>query len=194
MQVSSPGPDRPVSRILSTIDRISFVLAAVSGFMLLVLIGDMMYEVVSRRVFSAPTLWAYDVAYMVNGLGFLFAAGYTLRKNAHIRIDFLSTRLPRRAQDWINVAAYILLIFPALIFFIIGAYSEWLEAFLTDELDPASPWKPLLWPLFAGLLIGFVALFLQSVAECIRHASSALNRGISPLEQAGDSLTEQDHG
>ena len=180
--------------ILALIDRLSAVLAAVAGILLLILIGDMMYEVVSRRVFSAPTLWAYDIAYMANGAGFLFAAGYTLRKNAHIRIDFLSTRLPRRWQDWINVAVYVGLIFPALTFFVIGAYDEWLEAYLTNELDPASPWKPLLWPLFAGLLVGFVALLLQAMAECIRHVQSAFGHGPSPLDQAGDSLVDSDHG
>ena len=180
--------------VISVIDRISNALAVIAGGLLLVLIGDMMYEVVSRRLFSAPTLWAYDIAYMVNGLGFLFAAGYTLRKNAHIRIDFLSTRFPRRYQDWLNATAYLFLIFPALIFFIVGAYTEWLEAYKTDELDPASPWKPLLWPLFAGLLVGFAALLLQAVAEFIRHIRSALGLGRSPLEQAGDSLTESDHG
>jgi len=178
-------------RILSIVDRVSVLLAVIAGVMLLILIGDMMYEVVSRRVFSAPTLWAYDIAYMVNGVGFLFAAGYTLRKNAHIRIDFLSTRMARAHQDWINVAAYIFLIFPALLFFVIGAYSEFAEAFKTNELDPASPWKPLLWPLFAGLLIGFTGLFLQAVAECIRHTGSALGLNPSPLEQSGDSLTEK---
>ena len=178
-------------RFLAIIDRISVVLAVLAGAMLLVLIADMMFEVVSRRVFSAPTLWAYDIAYMVNGVGFIFAAGYTLRKNAHIRIDFLSTRLSGRCQDWINVAAYILLIFPALMFFVIGAYSEFVGAFMTNELDPASPWKPLLWPLFAGLLIGFTGLFLQAIAECVRHISSALGFNPSPLEQSGDSLTKK---
>ena len=181
-------------QVISIIDKISNALAMIAGALLLILIGDMMYEVVSRRLFSAPTLWAYDIAYMVNGLGFIFAAGYTLRKNAHIRIDFLSTRLPRRYQDWINATAYLLLIFPAIIFFIIGAYTEWLEAYKTDELDPASPWKPLLWPLFAGLLIGFVSLFLQALAECTRHIRSALGLGLSPLEQSGDSLVEIENG
>lgn len=181
-------------RILSAIDKFSAVLAFFAGLMLLVLIADMMYEVVSRRVFSTPTLWAYDVAYMVNGIGFLFAAGYTLRKNAHIRIDFFSTRFPRRRQDWVNAIVYLFLVLPALAFFVIGAYSEWLEAFLTDELDPASPWKPLLWPLFAGLLIGFTALFLQAVAECIRHIRSAVGLGSSPLEQGDDNIPELGNG
>lgn len=183
-----------MKRVLSVIDKFSAVLAFFAGLMLLVLIGDMMYEVVSRRVFSAPTLWAYDVAYMVNGIGFLFAAGYTLRKNAHIRIDFFSTRFPRRNQDWVNAIVYLSLVLPALAFFVIGAYSEWLEAFLTDELDPASPWKPLLWPLFAGLLIGFAALFLQASAECIRHIRSAMGIGASPLEQADDNIPDLKNG
>lgn len=180
--------------LLSAIDKLSAVLAFFAGLMLLVLIGDMMYEVVSRRVFSAPTLWAYDVAYMVNGIGFLFAAGYTLRKNAHIRIDFLSTRFPRRNQDWVNAIVYLILILPALAFFVIGAYSEWLDAFLTDKLDPASPWKPLLWPLFAGLLIGFAALFLQAAAECIRHIRSAMGLEASPLDQADENTPELENG
>ena len=82
-------------QVISIIDKISNALAMIAGALLLILIGDMMYEVVSRRLFSAPTLWAYDIAYMVNGLGFIFAAGYTLRKNAHIRIDFLSNMTPK---------------------------------------------------------------------------------------------------
>ena len=177
-----------MNRFLPTVDRISRFFAAVSMIMLLVLVGDMIYEVVSRRIFSAPTLWAYDVAYMLNGVGFIFAAGYTLRRNGHIRIDFLSSRFPQRIQDWINVAAYLALIFPAMVFLLIGAWEEWLEAWTTDELDPASPWKPLLWPLFAGILTGFAALSLQMIAECVRHFRSALGRGRSPLLYQGEDL------
>ena len=180
-------------RLLVFIDKISSVLAVLAGAMLLILIADMMYEVISRRAFSAPTLWAYDIAYMSNGMGFLLAAGYTLRTKGHIRIDFLSTRFPLRYQDGINVAAYIFLILPAFSFFIIGAYDEWLEAFLTDKLDPASPWKPLLWPLYAGLLIGFVGLFLQSIAECLRHLRGALGFDCSPLALADEQSEERAH-
>ena len=75
-----------------------------------------------------------------------------------------------------------------MIFLLIGAWEEWLEAWTTDELDPASPWKPLLWPLFAGILTGFAALSLQMIAECVRHFRSALGRGRSPLLYQGEDL------
>lgn len=162
------------------------VLGGIAMALLLILIGDMIYEVVSRRVFGAPTLWAYDIAYMTNGAGFILAAGYALRHNAHIRIDFLSTRLPLTVQDWLNVIVYLVLVLPALSLIVYGAYVEWLEAFQTDELEPASPWKPLIWPLFAVILIGFSAFLLQTVAQCIRHVQSALGRGTSPLTLSDD--------
>jgi hypothetical protein len=77
---------------------------------------------------------------------------------------------------------------------VIGAYSGWLEAYLTDELDPASPWKPLLWPLYAGMLIGCVSFFLQIIVECIRHFRSALGWEQSPLLPVGQDEMDGPHG
>lgn len=166
---------------LLTIDRFGRLLAAAAMACLLVLVCDMVYEVVSRRVFSAPTLWAYDIAYMVNGVAFVFAAGYTLRGEGHIRIDFLSQRLRRRTQDRINVAAYVALVIPAFAFLLVGAFDAWLEAYVSDEVDPASPWRPLLWPFYGGLVLGFAGLILQAAAQCVRHARAAWGTGPSPL-------------
>ena len=175
-----------MTSFLRAIDRVNDFLAAIAMAFLFVMIADMLYEVVSRRVFGAPTLWAYDIAYMLNGIGFLFAAGYTLRRNGHIRIDFLSTRLPRRNQDLINLFVYLFLVFPAVSCLIVGAYTGWLEAFLTGEIEPVSPWKPVIWPLYGGILVGFVSLIFQCLAEFIRHWRAIRGLEPSPLEHADD--------
>jgi TRAP-type mannitol/chloroaromatic compound transport system permease small subunit len=171
-----------MSRLLSVADAISTVLVYVAMGFFLILVGDMLYEVVSRRVFGAPTLWAYDIGYMMNGMVFLLAAGFTLKVNEHIRIDFLSSRFPPRVQDAINAAVYVLLLFPALGFLLNGAFVEGWSAFVTGELEPASSWKPLLWPFYAGIATGIFAFSLQAVAQCIRHVLAVLGRGDSPLQ------------
>ncbi len=175
-----------MTSFVRAVDRVNDLLAAIAMAFLFVMIADMLYEVISRRVFGAPTLWAYDIAYMMNGIGFLFAAGYTLRRNGHIRIDFLSTRLPRRNQDLINLFVYLFLVFPALGCLIWGSYTGWLEAFLTGEIEPVSPWKPLIWPLYGGILVGFVSLLFQAIAEFIRHWRAVRGLDPSPLEHADD--------
>lgn len=156
--------------------------------MFLVLVGDMLYEVVSRRVFDRPTLWAYDIAYMTNGAIYLLAAAYALLDNEHIRIDFLSQRLPRPMQDWINVGVYLCLVMPALLFILTASAEAAWTAIVTGEYEPSSPWKPLIWPFYTAILIGVVLLIAQTVAQCVRHGISALGNGPSPLDRKTEEL------
>lgn len=156
--------------------------------MFLVLIGDMLYEVVSRRLFDRPTLWAYDIAYMTNGAIYLLASAYALLDNEHIRIDFLSQRLPQAVQDWVNVAVFLCLVIPALVFILVASWDAAWTALVTGEFEPSSPWKPLIWPFYTAILVGVGLLILQSGAQCVRHGLSALGRGPSPLDRRTEEL------
>ena len=49
----------------------------------------MVYEVVARYAFVAPTMWAYDISRMLYGALFMLGAGYALSKGVHIRADFI---------------------------------------------------------------------------------------------------------
>ncbi len=176
-----------MTSLFDAVDRLSRFCGYAMMVVFLILVSDMMYEVVSRRVFNAPTLWAYDVAYMSNAAIFLVAAGYALLNNEHIRIDFLSTRMPARAQDWANAVVYTFLLLPAL--WLAGSEavaSAWI-AFVTDELEPSSPWKPVIWPYYTALALGLVVFALQAIVQCVRHVLSALGRGPTPLGRSGGS-------
>ena len=172
-------------RILSAIDRVSIFFGLVAIALLGLLIIDMMYEVVLRRVFNAPTLWAFDIAYMSNGAIFLLAAGFTLLHNEHIRIDFLSTRMPQKYQDGANACAYVLL-FWFLAYACYGSAHEFLIAFRTGELEPTSPWAPQIWPFYLAIMVGTWVFFLQCIAQFAKHILSILGKASSPLGVRGD--------
>ena len=53
------------------------------------LTGVVVYEIVMRYAFRAPTSWAYDVSYMLYGTLFMMAGAYALSRNGHVRGDFL---------------------------------------------------------------------------------------------------------
>ncbi|GAB5374658.1 MAG: hypothetical protein AcusKO_11200 [Acuticoccus sp.] len=153
---------------LTVADVISLVLGYVSQVMLLVLIASMLYEVVARYVFGAPTLWAFDVAYMSTGTLFVLGAAQCLRQDAHVRIDFLSQRLPLRVRGVIDGTAYLLVLCPTFGWLAYVAGSRALRAFATGEVETVSPWAPLMWPFYSALTIGLAALALQLAAEGIR--------------------------
>ena len=173
-----------MQQVLKIVDRISFVFALMAVALFVLLVVDMMYEVVARRVFSSPTLWAFDIAYMSNGAIFLLAAGYTLLHNEHIRIDFLSTQLPRKVQETVNILAYLLL-FWFLWYAAYGAIYEFVLAYRTGELEPTSPWAPKIWPFYLGMMLGICVFFLQCIAQCTKHALSLMGKAPSPLDVRG---------
>jgi TRAP-type mannitol/chloroaromatic compound transport system permease small subunit len=159
-----------LNAFLALVDRVSKILVSIVMALLSVLVAAMLYEVVSRRVFDAPTLWAFDVSYMINGIIFLGAAGYTLMRNEHIRIDVFSQRLPVSVQHAINFAIYACLFLPAMAIICHSAVSDAYHAFVTGEVERVSPWAPLIWPYYSAVALGLLVLFLQSIAQTIRHA------------------------
>lgn len=124
----------------------------------------MVYEVFARYVFDAPTVWAFDIAYMANGAVFLLGVAHVLREDAHIRIDVLRNRLPARFNGVVQGVAYLLVLAP---FFgmlsWIAMVHAW-RAWVRHEVETVSPWAPLMWPFYLLIAIGLVALTLQLIA------------------------------
>ncbi|WP_299938185.1 TRAP transporter small permease subunit [uncultured Nitratireductor sp.] len=156
------------SFLLSVADRISLGLNYIAQAMVLILIASMLYEVVARYVFGAPTLWAFDIAYMSTGVLFVLGAAQALREDAHVRIDFLSSRIPVRVRGAIDGFAFLAVLCPVFTWLALIAGQRALRAWQTGEVEHVSPWAPLMWPFYSALAIGLAALALQLVAEGLR--------------------------
>ena len=85
--------------------------------MLLPVMFSMVYEVVARKLFIAPTDWAYDTSRMFSGAMFMMGAGYALMKGVHIRADFLFRNWSPVNQARVDTVLYLLFYFPAMLFF-----------------------------------------------------------------------------
>ncbi len=154
----------------------------VAALMAALLVLAMMYEVFSRYVLNAPTLWAFDVSYMLNGAMFILGCAYALKVEAHVRIDFLATRLKPALQRGINAAFYLLLLAP-----ILGALTwvagrrTW-HAFVSGEVEHVSPWAPVMWPFYSALAIGLAALTLQVLIDACRFIAGSKQPGAGEAE------------
>ena len=75
------------------------------------------YEVVARYLFNAPTVWAYDMTFMLYGTFFMLGSAYTLMRKGHIRTDTFYGNWSPRVQGAVDAVCYAIL-FPALIIFL----------------------------------------------------------------------------
>ena len=97
-------------------------------YLIFPMVGGLTYEVVARYAFNAPTIWAYDVTYMLYGTHFMLGATYCLFKKGHIRTDMIYENLSPKTQGWIDALCYFFLFFPGMIYFFAAGWAEAMHA------------------------------------------------------------------
>ena len=100
------------------IDKFSKWVGNIVCWILMPLIFAMTYEVLARKLFLAPTIWAYDISRFLYGALFMLGAGYALSRGVHIRADFLYRNFKTNTQGAIDFWLYLLFYFPGLIVFL----------------------------------------------------------------------------
>jgi TRAP-type mannitol/chloroaromatic compound transport system permease small subunit len=160
--------------LVRVIERLSHASGVAIAWVVLPLILATCYEVFSRYVLGAPTIWAFELGYMAMGVHALIGAAYTLKERGHIRIDVLYSRLPAKARAVIDTFGYVVLFLPVVGWLTFALWDYWVEAYLLDELSGQSAWNPVIWPFRLAFFLGFLLLALQGLAElikCVRFVS-----------------------
>lgn len=148
------------------IERLSYGVGYLAGWVLMGIIGLTMIEVVSRYVLKAPLILSDELGgYALVAITFLGLACCGLEQG-HIRITFIVERLKPRTAGWIRVITLVL----GLSFIAVAAWVSW--QFLIDSFTRnmrANSWlmTPLRWPQMA-LPIGFTLFALLLLARLVK--------------------------
>jgi TRAP-type mannitol/chloroaromatic compound transport system permease small subunit len=160
-------------RIVRAVDRFTDVTGTWVAWLIVPLVLAVSYEVVARYGFDAPTIWSYDVAYMLYGTIFMLGAAYALLRGAHIRTDFFFEKWSIRTRGVIDSIAYLVFFFPSLLMFFFVTGDEAWYAFRIGEVSEQTPWRPILWPFKAVIPLTCLLLMIQGVSETIKSLYAA---------------------
>ena len=159
---------RWMAKTITYIDQFSLWVGRIVCWLTLPLFGAMVYEVIARYAFIAPTMWAYDISRMLAGALFMLGAGYALSKGIHIRADFIYRKWPEKTQGMVDLILYIFFYFPGLITFLWMstdfAYLSWLRG----ERGMDTAWMPLMGPIKTCLPVGIFFLIVQGISESLK--------------------------
>ena len=164
------------------VDKLAVFIGRVTMMLIVLLTGVMLYEVVLRYVFEAPTLWASEMSLWLAGFVFLCAGLYAMQQRSHIRIVLLYDAVPRWVQRIFDSISTVLIV--AFAFFLIyGGYGEAFDKFYRWEtfgtaFDPPIPatLKPMV--LLVVLLVAtqaVVNLFSDWNKEELNYSSDDLD-------------------
>jgi TRAP-type mannitol/chloroaromatic compound transport system permease small subunit len=173
--VKEPEPPKALLKIIRIIDT---YVGEWSGriFMLLIfpLVVGLTYEVIARYVFNAPTIWAYELSYMLYGSHFMLGATYCLLKKGHIRTDLLYELFPVKWQGRVDAFLYLFFFFPGMIYFFAAGWVEALHSWSILECSEQTPWQPPLYLFKTVVPLSAILLMIQGVSELLKSAYAGL--------------------
>ena len=157
-----------MAKSIINIDKFSKWIGSVVCWILMPLIFAMTYEVLARKLFLAPTIWAYDISRFLYGALYMLGAGYALSRGVHIRADFLYRNFKIKNQGLIDFWLYLLFYFPGLIVFFYMTFGFVVESIQRGERGMDTTWMPYMWPIKTCLLIGIIFLLIQGFSELLK--------------------------
>ncbi|MEK6594051.1 MAG: TRAP transporter small permease subunit [Pseudomonadota bacterium] len=104
---------------------------------------------------------------------FLLGAGYTLKKNEHVRIDVVAGRLSHRGQAWIDIIGGLLFLMPMAVLIMVLSWPMFMQSYIGHEIS-SDAGGLLRWPVKLLIPVGFALLVLQGISEIIKRAAFLL--------------------
>ena len=156
-------------KTIEVIESVSNWTGIVTAWLIVPMTIAVTWEVVARHFFRAPTIWAFDVTYMLYGTHFMLGTAYTLMRIGHVRTDMLYQRWSVRRQNIIDAVGYLFFFFPAMVLLFYFGWQEAAHAWSIGETSDASPWRPIIYPFKTVIPATALLLLIQGIGELLKN-------------------------
>ncbi len=146
-------------------------LGRIVAWWMLPMLFVMLYEVLTRYLFSAPTDWGTETTSFLFAAYTLLGGGYTLLYGDHVIVNVLYNRFSTRKKAMLD------LITSVFFFLFCGVLLKEGTRFLWESIQTGrssgSDWNPPLWPALIALPLGVFFMLLQGIAKFIKDLNIA---------------------
>ncbi len=148
------------------VDKINGYVGEYVSFWSIIAVFVYYYEVLARYLFNSPTNWAHESMFLMFGMQYVLAAGFTHREHAHVHVDVIYQYFPLRMKAAINV-------FTSIFFFIFCIVLFWTGwVFAADSIGvwevSFTEWAIQYWPVKLTLSAGALLLLLDGITKLMK--------------------------
>jgi len=161
-------------KVFKVVDSISNGIGNIAGYFSLGLVLLMVYEVLARYVFNAPTKWGYETCMALGMALYSWGFAYTESKKGHVRVDVLYTHMSPRGKAITDAISRIIFFLPTIGLVLYYSFTKMLWSWKVMEKSVEAYWYPPWYPLRTMIFLGFAFLFLQGLAHLSRELYHAI--------------------
>lgn len=161
----------------SLIDRLNTWIGKMAMWLILATTLISAGNAIVRKAFNTSSNALLEIQWYLFAGVFMLAAGYALLQNAHVRIDFVSSRLSARARNWIDTIGIVVVLIPLCVICIDLSWPLFMNALRSGEMS-SNAGGLIRWPVYLLIPLGFALLLLQGLSELVKRI--AFLRGAGP--------------
>ena len=128
-----------LSAIIKGIDTLIEKQGQLTSFLIIPLALIVLYEVVMRYMFNAPTTWGFEATTFAYGMHYMLGLSYMENAQGHVRVDIFISRLPKKVQAVIMIITYLLIFLPVYVLMTLAAAKFAHTSTVARELNSTRP-------------------------------------------------------
>ncbi len=150
-------------------DKFADYIGAITAFAMVLMILNVTYDVIARYFFKSGSIAMQEMEWHLFSIIILLGIAYTLKEDAHVRVDLLYDRWSAKRKALINMVGVVTFIFPIALLVGISSIDNAYEAFLSHEGSGDPGGLPHRWIVKALIPLSFLLLIITSIGYFIKN-------------------------
>jgi TRAP-type mannitol/chloroaromatic compound transport system permease small subunit len=145
---------------------------------------------IMRKAFDIGSNAYLEIQWYLFSAVFMLGAGYVFLRNAHVRIDFISSKLSKRTNTIIDILGIVIFTIPLSLILVNLSWPVFERAWVSGEMSQNAGGL-IRWPVLLLIPVGFAILALQAVSELIKRAAYLSGHRAEPFSVEHDKSDEE---
>lgn len=145
---------------------------------------------IMRKAFNIGSNAYLEIQWYLFAGVFMLGAAYVFLHNAHVRIDFIASRLNKRTNAIIDAIGIIVFLMPLCVILIDLSWPFFMRAYVSGEMSENAGGL-IRWPVILLIPVGFGLLLLQAISELIKRIAFLTGATPSPFSYDDDKSAEE---
>jgi TRAP-type mannitol/chloroaromatic compound transport system permease small subunit len=144
-----------------------------------------------RKAFNIGSNAYLEIQWYLFAAVFMLGAAYVFLHNGHVRIDFVSSRLSKRANAIIDAIGIVVFLIPLCVIMIDLSWPFFMRTYLSGEMSENAGGL-IRWPAVLLIPAGFFVLLLQAVSELIKRIAFLTGARDEPFSFGHEKTVEEE--
>jgi TRAP-type mannitol/chloroaromatic compound transport system permease small subunit len=145
---------------------------------------------IMRKAFDIGSNAYLEIQWYLFSAVFMLGAGYVFLRNAHVRIDFISSKLSKRTNAIIDILGIVIFTIPLSLILVNLSWPVFERAWVSGEMSQNAGGL-IRWPVLLLIPVGFAILALQAVSELIKRSAFLTGHRAEPFSVEQEKSDEE---